>query len=60
MCRALREEGLRTVIAAAEHTVDSRPLTYVTTDQNDAEALTPNYGFITRCHRIECMCVVVV
>lgn len=40
--RAPRQEVLQTVLVEAEHLVNSRPLTYVSTDLNDPEALTPN------------------
>ncbi|XP_053691505.1 uncharacterized protein LOC128740019 [Sabethes cyaneus] len=41
--RAPRQEVLETVLAEAEHLVNTRPLTYVSADVNDPEALTPNH-----------------
>lgn len=41
--RAPKEEVLRTLLAEAEHTVNARPLTHVSVDPNDPEALTPNH-----------------
>jgi hypothetical protein len=43
---APKEEVLRTLIAEAVHSVNSRPLTYVSLDPADGEALTPNYFLI--------------
>lgn len=40
---APKEEVLRTLFAEAEHTVNSRPLTYVSSDPLDQEAITPNH-----------------
>ena len=37
------EEVLRTVLAEIEHSVNSRPLTHVSPDPRDSEALTPNH-----------------
>lgn len=37
------EEVLRTLFAEAEHTVNSRPLYYVSSDPADPEAITPNH-----------------
>ena len=41
--RAPREEALLTLLTEAEHSVNSRPLTHVSVDPNDPEALTPNH-----------------
>src|SRR5690348_9347462 len=41
--RAPREETLQTLLAEAEFTVNSRPLTCVSSDPDDAEGLTPNH-----------------
>ncbi|XP_048483479.1 uncharacterized protein LOC125489920 [Plutella xylostella] len=38
-----REELLQTLLAEAEHSVNSRPLTHVSVDLRDPEALTPNH-----------------
>ncbi len=43
---APKEEVLRTLIAEAVHSVNSRPLTYVSLDPADREALTPNHFLI--------------
>ena len=37
------EEILLTILMKIEHCVNSRPLTYVTADPTDDEALTPNH-----------------
>lgn len=37
------EEVLKTLFAEAEHTVNSRPLYYVSSDPSDPEAITPNH-----------------
>ncbi|GBP77481.1 hypothetical protein EVAR_56092_1 [Eumeta japonica] len=37
------EEVLNTLLAEVEYTVNNRPLTYVTTDPEAPEALTPNH-----------------
>ena len=41
--RAPKEEVLLTLLVEAEHVVNSRPLTHVSVDPNDPEALTPNH-----------------
>ena len=37
------EEVLRTILAEVEHSVNFRPLTHVSSDPRDSEALTPNH-----------------
>nr|XP_012153196.1 PREDICTED: uncharacterized protein LOC105664201 [Megachile rotundata] len=44
--RAPRDETLSTLLAEAEHTVNSRPLTSVSVDPRDEESLTPNHFLI--------------
>ncbi|XP_043474386.1 uncharacterized protein LOC122506336 [Leptopilina heterotoma] len=44
--RAPREEVLMTLLVEAEHVINSRPLTQVSVDHRDAEALTPNHFLI--------------
>lgn len=44
--RAPKEEVLRTLLAEAEHTINSRPLTHVSVDPRDRETLTPNHFLI--------------
>ena len=41
-----KEEVLLTIMAEVEHTVNSRPLTHVSLDTRDQEALTPNHFLI--------------
>ena len=41
-----REETLRTLLVESERTVNSRPLTHVSTDPDDPSALTPNHFLI--------------
>ena len=41
--QSLDEEGLHTVLCEAEAILNSRPITKVSTDPNDLEALTPNH-----------------
>ena len=41
--QVLTDEVLLTVFAEVEHMVNSRPLTYVSSDPTDPEALTPNH-----------------
>ncbi|XP_048481536.1 uncharacterized protein LOC105393818 [Plutella xylostella] len=41
--RAPKEEVLATLLVEAEHTINSRPLTHVSTSADDEEALTPNH-----------------
>ncbi|XP_043471745.1 uncharacterized protein LOC122504628 [Leptopilina heterotoma] len=41
--RAPKEEVLATLIAEAEHVVNSRPLTHLSMDHQDKESLTPNH-----------------
>ena len=40
------DEVLRTIFCEIEHTVNSRPLTHVSVDCRDPEALTPNHFLI--------------
>ncbi|XP_051172885.1 uncharacterized protein LOC127289150 [Leptopilina boulardi] len=40
--RAPREEVLQTLLAEAEYSINSRPLTYVSDDPSDLRSLTPN------------------
>lgn len=44
--RALKEEVLLTLLIEAEHSINSRPLTHVSVDPSDPEALTPNHFLI--------------
>ena len=44
--QAPREEVLLTLLAEVEHSVNSRPLTHVSLDVRDEEALTPNHFLI--------------
>lgn len=46
--RQPREEVLHTLLLEAEHLVNSRPLTGVSLDPDDAESLTPNHFLIGR------------
>lgn len=41
--RAPKEEVLATILTETEHTINSRPLTHVSTNADDDEALTPNH-----------------
>jgi hypothetical protein len=45
---APRDEVLLTLMCEAEHMVNSRPLTFVSSDPEDPEALTPNHFLIGR------------
>lgn len=51
----LKDELLLTLFSEAEYIVNSRPLTYVSSDSNDPEALTPNH-FIMRAPPSEANC----
>ena len=44
--QAPSEEVLHTLLTEVEHTVNSRPLTHVSVDPRDGEALTPNHFLI--------------
>jgi transposase InsO family protein len=46
--KAPRDEVLYTLIVEAEHIVNSRPLTFVSSDPDDPEAITPNHFLIGR------------
>ena len=46
--QVLPEETIHTVLVEAEAIVNSRPLTVVSDDANDYEALTPNHFLIGR------------
>jgi hypothetical protein len=46
--QVLDDEGLTTLMCEAESIVNSRPLTKVSDDPNDAEALTPNHLLLLR------------
>jgi hypothetical protein len=46
--KAPRDEVLHTLIVEAEHIVNSRPLTFVSSDPDDPEAITPNHFLIGR------------
>ena len=43
---AVNEETLYTVLTEVEHSINSRPLTHVSVDPRDEEALTPNHFLI--------------
>jgi hypothetical protein len=45
---APRDEVLHTLMCEAEHMVNSRPLTFVSSDPEDPEALTPNHFLVGR------------
>ncbi|XP_063828939.1 uncharacterized protein LOC135078268 [Ostrinia nubilalis] len=47
------EETLATLLCEAEYTVNSRPLTHVSVDPDDAEALTPNHFLLGGSGRIQ-------
>lgn len=44
--KVLKEETLLTLLTEAEHSINSRPLTHVSVDPMDPEALTPNHFLI--------------
>jgi hypothetical protein len=46
--KAPRDEVLHTLIVEAEHIVNNRPLTFVSSDPDDPEAITPNHFLIGR------------
>ncbi|XP_043245749.1 uncharacterized protein LOC122393608 [Amphibalanus amphitrite] len=49
--QTLTDEVLMTVLAEVEHMVNSRPLTYVSSEPTDPEALTPNHFLLSGAHR---------
>lgn len=49
-CRYPPEHVLRTVLSECESTLNSRPLTHVSLDSDDAESLTPNHFLIGPSH----------
>ena len=52
--KALKEEVLLTLLTEAEHSVNSRPLTHVSVDPKDPEALTPNHFLIGTSSGLPC------
>ena len=44
--QAPAEKGLHTLLLEIEHSINSRPLTHVSTDPRDEEVLTPNHFLI--------------
>ena len=48
--RAVNDDVLLTPIVGAEALLNSRPLTHVSVDPNDLEALTPNHFLLLRAH----------
>lgn len=50
--RAPKEEVLATLLVEAEHTINSRPLTHVSTSADDEEALTPNHFLLGEPSRV--------
>ena len=46
--RAVSKEVLRTALVEAEGILNSRPITYVSNDAGDIEALTPNHFLLLR------------
>ena len=44
--QCVTDEVLQTVLAEVEYVLNSRPLTYVSADVNDAEPLTPNHFLV--------------
>lgn len=49
----LKDESLYTFLVEAEHSVNSHPLTHVSVDPNDPEALTPNHILIGRSSNLQ-------
>ena len=46
--RIVAKEALRTALVEAEGILNSRPVTYVSSDADDIEALTPNHFLLLR------------
>lgn len=46
--QTLNDEALHTLMCLAEYTVNSRPITYISNDCHDLEALTPNHLLLLR------------
>ena len=47
-CQRLDDESLYTLLCEIEAIMNSRPLTYISTSQNDLEALTPSHLLLLR------------
>ena len=50
--RIVAKEALRTALVEAEGILNSRPVTYVSSDEDDIEALTPNHFLLLRATRV--------
>ena len=50
----LRTEIFQTIVAETQGLINSRPITYVSSDTNDEEALTPNRFFIKKPLQLFC------
>ena len=50
--RIVAKEALRTAVVEAEGILNSRPVTYVSSDADDIEALTPNHFLLLRANPI--------
>ena len=46
----LKAETFQTIVTETEGILNSRPITYVSSDNNDDEALTPNHFILRRPH----------
>ena len=46
----LKAETFQTIVTETEGILNSRPITYVSSDNNDEEALTPNHFILRRPH----------
>ncbi|XP_035714129.1 uncharacterized protein LOC118438289 [Folsomia candida] len=51
--RNLKDESLYTLLVEAEHVVNSHPLTHVSIDPDDPEALTPNHFLLGRSSNLQ-------